>query len=97
MYKNTIIEKGFLIKKIIANESIEEIYDLALSNIFKNGPVNRTDLEILSYLKELKPDFFKEKENNLVQIIVVLVFIVLIVISVLVEYKTTRKSRRLEW
>lgn len=68
MYKNTIIEKGCLIKKIIANENIQEIYDLTLSNIFKNGPVNRTDLEILSYLKELQPDFFKEKENNLVQI-----------------------------
>lgn len=68
MYKNKIIESGNLIKKIKENENIEEIYNCVLSKIYQNGPINRADLEILAYMKELRKEFFLSKENNLVQI-----------------------------
>lgn len=68
MYKNTIIEQGNIIKKIMTNSNLVDIYNLVLSSIYRNGPIERTNLEIMAYIKEFNQDFFREKENNLVQV-----------------------------
>lgn len=43
------------IKNIIDSEDIGDIISFVLDNIYKNGPVSTTDMEILSYLKLYKP------------------------------------------
>lgn len=54
-----------LIKKIIAGEKLDLIFDYVKKNIFKDGPVSITDMEILSYLKLYQSDLFKLHENTI--------------------------------
>lgn len=56
-----------LINQIIAGNNIEEIYNNVISSLFTNGPVNKTDLEILCYLHIYQNDFFKTKENQVLK------------------------------
>lgn len=53
-----------IIKKIIKGEDLDNIVDYVKRNLFKNGPVSRSDLEILSYLKLYHPDLFRAHENT---------------------------------
>ena len=36
---------GNIIKKIVSNENVEEIFKLTIESIYKNGPTSTTDLE----------------------------------------------------
>lgn len=56
-----------LIKQIMAGERVEEIYNYVINNLFTNGPINRTDLEILCYLNIYQPEFFAAKENQILK------------------------------
>jgi len=48
-----------LIQKIINGEDLEEIYNQTIDNLFKIGPINTTDLEVLTYLCIYNRDFFE--------------------------------------
>lgn len=52
-----------VIKNIINNENIREIFSFVLDRIYKNGPVSTTDMEILSFLKYYQPEEFKKHEE----------------------------------
>lgn len=56
-----------VIKNIINNNQVSEIFDYVISNIYKKGPVDGTDMEILSYLALYSPnefEIFKDKILN---------------------------------
>ena len=44
-----------LIEKIMNNEDIENIIEYVKNKIYINGPIDITDMEILSYLKMYHP------------------------------------------
>ena len=46
------------ISRIINNDNISDILACVLNNLFENGPVNTSDLEILTYLNIYHKDFF---------------------------------------
>lgn len=48
-----------VIKNIINNNQVSEIFDYVISNIYKKGPVDGTDMEILSYLALYHPNEFE--------------------------------------
>ena len=48
-----------VIKNIINNNQVSEIFDYVISNIYKKGPVDGTDMEILSYLALYRPNEFE--------------------------------------
>ena len=55
-----------LIQNIIEGNEIDNIFSFVLQNIYKNGPVSVTDMEILSFLKIYRPnEFEKHKESIL--------------------------------
>lgn len=54
-----------VIKRIIGNEDLGSIYEYAIGEIFSQGPVSGTPLEILSYLKMYAPDFIKINEPEI--------------------------------
>lgn len=56
-----------LIKKIIAGEELEQIINYVVHNIFKNGPKNTTDLEILCYFSMYQSQFFSKWENRILK------------------------------
>lgn len=56
-----------IIKKIQNGENIEEIYNRVITNLYTNGPTNKTDLEILCYLQLYQKDFFVSKENQILK------------------------------
>lgn len=49
-----------LIRKIQENENIPDIFSYVLNNIFRNGPNNTSDLEILTLLRIYHPEQFNE-------------------------------------
>jgi len=54
-----------LIKKILNKEQIDEIFDLVIDNLFKNGPISVSDMEILSYLMLYHSEKFDEHKNTI--------------------------------
>ena len=56
-----------LIKKIITGNDIEHIFRYVLTNIYKNGPINSTDLEILSYLSVYQKEIFCNYQNRILK------------------------------
>lgn len=48
------------IQKIMNNENIQEVFSYAINNIYKKGPVEISDLEILTYINIYNKDFFEE-------------------------------------
>ena len=54
-----------LIRKIIAGNDIEHIFRYVLTNIYKNGPTNITDLEILCYLSVYQKEIFSNYQNRI--------------------------------
>lgn len=47
-----------LIKKIIEGTDLDRIFSYVLGNLYRNGPVSVTDMEILSYLALYQPEKF---------------------------------------
>jgi superfamily II DNA/RNA helicase len=54
-----------LIKKIIEGDDIDKIFAYVLGNIYKNGPVSVTDMEILSYLALYQPEIFAQYRDSI--------------------------------
>ncbi|PKV48867.1 helicase-like protein [Aquimarina sp. MAR_2010_214] len=48
-----------LISNIIESKNINGVFSYVLENLYKNGPVSTTDMEILSYLKLYNPEEFE--------------------------------------
>lgn len=55
-----------LIRKIINKEKISEIFSYAVDNIYKKGPVEISDLEILTYIKIYHPELFEKKLDEVI-------------------------------
>jgi replicative superfamily II helicase len=53
-----------LIKKIIQGIDVDNTIVYVLCNIYKNGPISTTDMEILSYLALYQPEKFEEHKNT---------------------------------
>ena len=56
-----------LIKKIIAGDNIEDVYNYVITRLYTMGPINKTDLEILCYLHIYQKEFFANKENQILK------------------------------
>jgi len=54
-----------LIKKIIAGEEIDVIFNYVLDRLFKNGPVSVSDMEIISYLQLYHPEKFETYKDSI--------------------------------
>ena len=59
---------GNIIKKIVSNENVEEIFKLTIESIYKNGPTSTTDLEILCYIKIFYPELFELYEHQILKL-----------------------------
>lgn len=57
-----------LIKEIIEQNRLEEIYDFAKKKLFTDGPTSTTVLEILSYLSIFAPGYFERVQNEVLEI-----------------------------
>jgi hypothetical protein len=53
-----------LIKKIIEGTDLDLIFSYVLDNIYRNGPVSVTDMEILSYLSLYQPEKFAQYKDS---------------------------------
>ncbi len=56
-----------VIKKIVEGKEIEEIIDYVITNIYKNGPENVTDMEILCYLSLYQEETFSKYKNRILK------------------------------
>ena len=57
-----------LLKKIIIREDIDNIIETVVNNIYEKGPINRSDLEILSFIKYFHPDIFDNYEEEIINL-----------------------------
>lgn len=48
------------ISKIINNKNVPEIFSYAINNIYRNGPTNISDLEILTYINIYHKEYFDQ-------------------------------------
>lgn len=53
-----------LIKKIIEGVDLDQVFAYILGNIYRNGPVSVTDMEILSYLALYQPAKFAQHKDS---------------------------------
>lgn len=56
-----------IISKIIAGKEKEQIFEYVLNNLYQNGPVDITDMEILCYLSIYFPEDFRLYENRILK------------------------------
>lgn len=56
-----------VIKNIIAGNYIDEIFDYAMNRLFVDGPTSITVLEILTYINLFEPNFFKSKQEDVLE------------------------------
>lgn len=56
-----------MIKKIMAGEDIESAFRYVLNELYTNGPVSTTVMEILSYLRLYQAEKFQEYEDQILQ------------------------------
>lgn len=54
-----------VIKNIIENKNIDKIFSYVLSKLYKNGPVEITDMEIISYLSLYQSEKFELYKNSI--------------------------------
>ena len=54
-----------LISNIIESNNINNVFSYVLENIYKNGPVSTTDMEILSYLKLYNSEEFEVYQDRI--------------------------------
>lgn len=57
-----------ILKRIIENDNIENIIEIIINDIYENGPVNRSNLEILSFIKFFHPTIFVKYEEEIINI-----------------------------
>lgn len=57
-----------LIDKIINGIELEKIIENVINNIIENGPINQSDLEILTYIKFFQNEFFSNYEPDIIQV-----------------------------
>lgn len=62
-----IIKKGNLIERIRKGEDLPEICSYVKAQIFLNGPIDTTTLEIVSYLKLFQSSFFSDYESDIIE------------------------------
>lgn len=53
-----------LISNIIESKNINDVFSYVLENLYKNGPVSTSDMEILSYLKLYNPEEFEVYQDR---------------------------------
>lgn len=58
-----------LIRRIQENNDIEDIFSYVLNNIYKNGPVDISDFETLTYLRLYHPEAFQKKLSKILYFI----------------------------
>lgn len=56
-----------VIKKIIKGENLQEIIEQVRKNIYINGPISISDMEILSYFKYYQQEFFSKYEGDILE------------------------------
>ena len=56
-----------MIKKIMVGEDIESAFHYVLNELYTNGPVSTTVMEILSYLRLYQAEKFREYEGQILQ------------------------------
>lgn len=54
-----------VIKNIIENKNIDKIFSYVMNGLYKNGPVEITDMEIISYLSLYQPEKFELHKNSI--------------------------------
>jgi ATP-dependent RNA helicase DOB1 len=54
-----------IIKNIVNNKNIDEIFSFVLNRLYKNGPIEITDMEILTYLSIYHPNKFNIYKNSI--------------------------------
>ena len=57
-----------VLKQVIDGNEIEIIIENVINSIFKNGPTNRSDLEILSYIKYFHSEIFSKYESEIINL-----------------------------
>ncbi|MDD3704480.1 MAG: DEAD/DEAH box helicase [Clostridiaceae bacterium] len=57
-----------LIKEIIEQKNLDEIFAYAIKKLFTEGPTSTTVLEILSYLSIFAPEYFESVQNEILEI-----------------------------
>lgn len=62
-----IVAKRNIIAEIRDGKHLDEHLAFARERLFKDGSVDTTVLEVLSYLKVFQPNFFADHENNIIE------------------------------
>ena len=57
-----------VIKKIKNEEELDAIIQACENDLFFNGPVNVTTLEIISLMKEIQPSYFSKYEKRIIRL-----------------------------
>lgn len=57
-----------VITKIVNNYELDDLMDYCEKDIYINGPINTSTLEILSIMKDLQYDFFKTHETRIIRL-----------------------------
>lgn len=56
-----------VIERIIKGENLQEIIEQVRKNIYINGPISMSDMEILSYFKYYQQEFFSKYEGDILE------------------------------
>ena len=56
-----------MIKKTMAGQKVDAAFDYVLKELYKNGPVSTTVMEMLSYLRLYQSEKFSEYEDRILQ------------------------------
>ena len=57
-----------VIEKIVNGENIEKLLEYCENDIYKNGPINTSTLEILSLIKEFQSELFLAHEAKIIRL-----------------------------
>lgn len=57
-----------MLKEVLKGNNIPEILKSIISKLYENGPINRSDVEILSLIKYFFPEIFKDYEQEILAI-----------------------------
>ena len=57
-----------IIENILKNNSVEEILNETINELFREGPNSLTTMEILSYMKMYQYDIFLKQEEKVLEL-----------------------------
>ena len=57
-----------MLKRILQGNDISKILNSITNKLYENGPINRSDIEILSLIKYFFPEIFKDYEQDILVI-----------------------------